>query len=58
MAESTYRLEDVLDLDPLFEIDALVEQVDELYGVTVFDGQTTRFPRLRRCSGEMSARIR
>ena len=45
-AESTYR--GILDLDPLFEIDALVEQVDELYGVTVFDGQVEVFRNVRR----------
>ena len=45
-AESTYR--GILDLDPLFEIDALVEQVYELYGVTVFDGQVEAFRNVRR----------
>ena len=37
-AESTYR--GILDLDPLFDIDAMVERVTGLYGVTVFDAQT------------------
>ena len=45
-AESTYR--GILDLDPLFEIDALVERVNELYGVTVFDGQLEVFRNVRR----------
>ncbi len=45
-AESTYR--GILDLDPLFEIDALIERVDELYGVTVFDGQVEVFRNVRR----------
>jgi tetratricopeptide (TPR) repeat protein len=36
-AESTYR--GILDIDPLFDIDAMVERVDELYGITVFDPQ-------------------
>ena len=45
-AESTYR--GILDLDRLFEIDALVEQVYELYGVTVFDGQVEAFRNVRR----------
>jgi tetratricopeptide (TPR) repeat protein len=45
-AVSTYR--GILDLDPLFEIDALVERVEELYGVTVFDGQVEVFRNIRR----------
>ena len=45
-AESTYR--GILDLDPLFEIDALIERVDVLYGVTVFDGQVEVFRNVRR----------
>jgi tetratricopeptide (TPR) repeat protein len=36
-AESTYR--GILDLDPLFDIDAMVERVEELYSVTVFAEQ-------------------
>ena len=36
-AEAAYR--GILDLDPLFDIDALVERVEALYGVTVFDQQ-------------------
>ena len=34
-AESTYR--GILDIDPLFDIDAMVERVELEYGVTVFD---------------------
>ena len=45
-AVSTYR--GILDLDPLFEIDALVVRVEELYGVTVFDGQLEVFRNIRR----------
>ena len=36
-AETAYRA--ILDLDPLFDIDATVEQVQALYGVTLFDEQ-------------------
>ena len=36
-AESIYR--GILDIDPLFDIDAMVVRVDEVYGVTVFDLQ-------------------
>ena len=46
-AESTYR--GILDIDPLFDIDAMVEQVDELYGVIVFDPQAIElFRNIRR----------
>ena len=46
-AESTYR--GILDIDPLFDIDAMVERVDELYGVTVFDLQALEvFRNVRR----------
>ena len=45
-AVSTYR--EILDLDPFFEIDALVEQLQELYGVTVFDGVVEVFRNVRR----------
>ena len=37
VAESTYQ--GILDIDPLFDIDAMVERVDEVYGITVFDVQ-------------------
>lgn len=46
-AESTYQ--GILDLDPLFDIDAMVERVEELYGVTVFDAQVIEvFRSIRR----------
>ena len=46
-AESTYRR--ILDLDPLFDLDAMVERVEELYGVTVFDAQAMEvFRNVRR----------
>jgi tetratricopeptide (TPR) repeat protein len=46
-AESTYR--GILDLDPLFDVDAMVERVDELYGVTVFDSRAIEvFRNIRR----------
>ena len=46
-AVSTYR--GILDLDPLFEIEPMVERVEELYGVTVFDLQAIeRFRDIRR----------
>ena len=46
-AESTYR--GILDIDPLFDIDAMVERVDELYGITVFDPQAVdAFRNVRR----------
>ena len=46
-AESTYQ--GILDIDPLFDIDAMVERVDELYGITVFDLQAIEvFRNIRR----------
>jgi hypothetical protein len=46
-AESTYR--GILDLDPLFDIDSMVARVEEIYGITVFDAQTTEvFRNVRR----------
>ena len=46
-AESTYR--GILDLDPLFDIDSMVARVEEVYGITVFDAQTTEvFRNVRR----------
>ena len=46
-AESTYR--GILDIDPLFDIDAMVERVEALYGVTVFDLQALEaFRNVRR----------
>ena len=36
-AESTYR--GILDIDPLFDIEVMVQRVEESYGVTVFDRQ-------------------
>ena len=46
-AESTYQ--GILDIDPLFDIDAMVERVDELYGITVFDLQVIEvFRNIRR----------
>jgi hypothetical protein len=46
-AVSTYR--GILDLDPLFEIEPMVERVEALYGVTVFDLQAIeRFRDIRR----------
>ena len=46
-AESTYQ--GILDIDPLFDVDAMVERVDEVYGVTVFDPQAIEvFRNIRR----------
>ena len=46
-AESTYQ--GILEIDPLFDIDAMVERVDELYGITVFDLQAIEvFRNIRR----------
>jgi tetratricopeptide (TPR) repeat protein len=46
-AEATYR--GILDLDPLFDIDSMVQRVEELYGVTVFDRQALEvFRNVRR----------
>ena len=46
-AESTYR--GILDIDPLFDIEAMVERVEELYDVTVFDRQAMEvFRNVRR----------
>jgi tetratricopeptide (TPR) repeat protein len=46
-AESTYR--GILDLDPLFDVDAMVERVDEVYGITVFNSQAIEvFRNIRR----------
>ena len=45
-AGSTYR--GILDLDPLFDIDATVVRVVELYGVTLFEGQMEVFRNIRR----------
>ena len=46
-AQSIYR--GILALDPLFDIDAEVERVEELYGVTLFDPQVTEvFRSIRR----------
>ena len=45
-AESIYR--GILDLDPLFEIGALIERVEALYGVTLFSGQVEVFRNVRR----------
>ncbi len=46
-AVSTYR--GILDLDPFFEIEPMVERVEELYGVTVFDlPAIERFRDIRR----------
>ena len=46
-AESIFR--GILALDPLFDIDAEVERVEELYGITLFDLQVTEvFRNIRR----------
>ncbi len=45
-AVATYR--EILDLDPLFDIDAMVERVDGMYGVTLFLGQVEVFRNVRR----------
>ena len=46
-AESTYR--GILDLDPFFDIDIMVQRVKELYEVTVFDRQAIEvFRNIRR----------
>jgi len=46
-AESVFR--GILDLDPLFDIDAAVERVEALYGVTLFDRQSMEvFRNVRR----------
>ena len=47
VAESTYQ--GILDIDLLFDIDAMVERVDEVYGITVFDLQLIEvFRNIRR----------
>ena len=46
-AEAAYRA--ILELDPLFDIDATVEEVRALYDVTLFDAQTIAvFREIRR----------
>jgi tetratricopeptide (TPR) repeat protein len=46
-AEAIYR--GILDIDPLFDIEAWVEEVEELYDVTVFDRQAMEvFRNVRR----------
>ena len=45
-AESIYR--GILDIDPLFDIDAMVGRVDEVYGITVFDLQLIEVFRMIR----------
>jgi tetratricopeptide (TPR) repeat protein len=46
-AESTYQ--GIFDIDPLFDIDAMVERVEEVYGITVFDVQAIEvFRNIRR----------
>ncbi|MCH8810307.1 MAG: hypothetical protein IID07_00650 [Gemmatimonadetes bacterium] len=45
-AESIYR--GILDLDPLFQIEALIERVEALYGVSLFSGQVEVFRNVRR----------
>ena len=45
-AESIYR--GILDIDPLFDIDAMVVRVDEVYGITVFDLQLIEVFRMIR----------
>ena len=46
-AESIYR--GILDIDPLFDIEVMVQRVEELYGVTVFDRQAMEvFRNVRR----------
>lgn len=46
-AESTYR--GILNIDPLFDIDAMVARVEDIYGIRVFDAQAIEiFRNVRR----------